>query len=609
MCGIIGYIGEKNALEVGIRSLKRMEYRGYDSSGFALNTGDEIKLVRAVGRIEELERKIEKEKNLQGNTAILHSRWATHGSATEKNAHPQPDNDNNIFVVHNGIIENYRELKEKLSEKGYVFKSETDTEVLSHLISYFFKGKLEDAVREALKLVKGAYGIAVISKDDPDKIVAARMFSPLVVSVNNEGGFVASDPSAIISYSKKMIFLEDGEIAIIKKGSFDVVSFENKSKHKEEIELDWNIEEAQKGGYPHFMLKEITEQPESISNSIRGRIVKEDGTSKLGGIELVSNKLKDIEKINIIACGTSYYAGLIGERLIEEISGIPTEVDFASEFRYRKIITKKNEAYLFISQSGETADSISALKEVKKKESLTLGIVNVVGSTIARETDAGIYNHAGPEIGVASTKAFTSQISILSLLALFLGRQRNLSLVEGKEIVEEISSIPEKIKKVLELSPQIEVLAKKYKEHKNFLFIGRKYSYPVSLEGALKLKEISYIHSEGYSAGEMKHGPIALIDESFPTIAIAPSDTVYEKMSSNIQEIKARNGKILTIATEGNKEIKELSDDVLYIPKIKECLSPIISIIPLQLFAYYLSVSLGKDPDKPRNLAKSVTVE
>jgi len=608
MCGIIGYIGDNGALDIGMKGLKRLEYRGYDSAGLAISNGKEVNCIKVVGKVEELE-KIVRDKDLVGGSIILHSRWATHGGITESNAHPHADCKGNIFVVHNGIIENYKQIREKLKLMGHKFVSETDTEVLPHLIEHFYNGNLEEAVIKALKYIKGTYGLVVMAKYNPDRIVVARMFSPLVISVNEHGGFVASDPSAIISHSKRMIFLEDGEVAVIKKDDFIITDLERKVKDKKETELDWDIEEAQKSGYAHFMLKEIMEQSESVANSMRGRLIIEEGISKLGGIDSVKDKLKDIKKINILACGTSYYAGLIGEYLLEELAGIPTEVDFASEFRYRKFPTVENEAYLFISQSGETADSLAALKEVKKRKALSLGIVNVVGSSIARETDAGVYNHAGPEIGVASTKAFTSQVVVLALVALFLGRQRNLSLADGKTIAKEISKLPELINNTLKDISAIELLAKKYNSASNFLFIGRKYSYPVAMEGALKLKEISYIHSEGYSAGEMKHGPIALIEENFPTIAICPQDSVYEKTVSNIQEIKARNGKVIAITTQGNEEIKSLVDDIIYIPKVNEVLSPILSVIPVQIFAYYMAVSFGHNPDMPRNLAKSVTVE
>ncbi len=599
-------ISNGGVLKAGMKGLKRLEYRGYDSAGLAVDTGGEIQCIRSVGKVDSLDKKI---GDLDGETVILHSRWATHGGVTETNAHPHSDCKNNIYVVHNGIIENYREIKKNLEDKGHKFFSDTDTEVLPHLIEHFFKGNLEDAVREALKLIKGTYGLAVIAKDDPGKIVAARMFSPLVISVNDSGGFVASDPSAVVAHSKRMIFLEDGEVAVVKKDDFTITDLDNHTKNRKETELDWDIEGAQKGGHPHFMIKEIMEQPETVANSIRGRLIPEEGTAKLGGIEAVKERLDKVKKINIIACGTSYYSGLIGEYLIEEIAGISVEVDLASEFRYRKPVISDDEAYLFISQSGETADSLGALREIKRKGALTLGIVNVVGSSLARETDAGIYNHAGPEIGVASTKAFTSQVVILSLLALFLGRRKELSLQEGKKMVDDILALPELIKDILSRSSEIKVLAEKYKDFPNMIFMGRKYNYPVALEGALKLKETSYIHAEGLSAGEMKHGPIAMIDENLPTVAICLFDSVREKMISNIQEIKARKGPLLILASDGDEEINDMAEDLIRVPRIGEAFSPILSVIPLQIFAYYVSVARGIDPDKPRNLAKSVTVE
>ena len=608
MCGIIGYIGKENAAPLLLEGLRRESYRGYDSSGIVVFEGQTTHYARATGKLEKLEENFASNPFF-GNIGLGHNRWATHGGVTEENAHPHTDCKGNIFVVHNGIIENYQILKAKLEAKGHLFRSQTDTEVLPHLIEHFFKGNLEEAVQKTLQLVKGTYGLAVIAKEDPEKIVAARLSSPLVISVNSGGGFVASDPSALLSHSSKMIFLDDKEIAVVQPDNFKVTDIYNKPKEKEIVELEWTLEEAQKGGHPHFMLKEIVEQSESVKNSMRGRILAEEGMAKLGGLQQAEKQLRDIQRLNIIACGTSYHAGLVGEYMLEEYAGIPTDVDLASEFRYRKPIIDKETAFIFISQSGETADTLAALKEVKEKGGLTLGIVNVVGSSIARETDAGVYNHAGPEIGVASTKAFTSQLTVLSLLCLFLGRQRQMSLVMGSRIAKELARIPELIPRILSGADDIEKLAQKYRDARNFLYVGRKYNYPVALEGALKLKEISYIHAEGYSAGEMKHGPIALIDENFPTIAICPSDSVYEKMISNIQEIKARNGKVIAIATQGNEDIKKIADDVIYIPKTLEMLTPILATIPLQLLAYYIGVLKGNDVDKPRNLAKSVTVE
>ncbi len=605
MCGIVGYIGKKEALPFLLEGLKKVEYRGYDSSGLVV-LKEKAKCVKAAGKLEKLEEKTKKE-TIKGNFGIGHSRWSTHGPPTTKNAHPHSDCKNNIFVVHNGIIENYKEIKEELEKKGHKFVSQTDTEVLSHLIEEFFQGNLEEAVIKALGKVRGTYALAAVALQDPGKIVAGRMFSPLAISVNKEGGFVTSDPAAIVSYSKKMIFLEDGDVAVIKGEDFFIKNLKNKLKEREETKIDWDTKEAQKGGEPHFMLKEIKEQPESVANSFRGRLIEEEGTAKLGGIESVEKKLRKIEKIRIISCGTSYYAGLIGKYMLEDYAGIPTEVDLGSEFYLPKI--DKKTAFLFISQSGETADTLSALKEVKNKGGLSLGIVNAVGSSIARETDAGIYNHAGPEIGVASTKAFTSQVVVLSLLTLFLGRQRNMDIDTGKKFAKEIKSLPFLIGKILENMEGVSKLAKKYKSYPNFLYLGRRYNYPVAMEGALKLKEISYIHAEGNAGGEIKHGPLALIDKDFPVFAICLSDGVYGKMISGIHEIKARGGKVIALATQGNKEIEKIASDTIFIPKEVKILSPVLAVIPLQIFAYYVAVFLKKDPDKPRNLAKSVTVE
>jgi glutamine---fructose-6-phosphate transaminase (isomerizing) len=608
MCGIIGYIGKENATPLLLEGLRRESYRGYDSSGIAVFEKEVTHYVRTVGKLEKLEEMVAQDP-FSGNIGLGHNRWATHGGVTQENAHPHTDCKDNFFLVHNGIIENYAVLRAKLEKKGHRFTSQTDTEVLPHLIEHFFKGNLEQAVKETLKLVRGAYGIAVISRQDPGKIVVAKLSSPLVLSVNGSGGFVASDPAALLSHSNRMVFLDDKEIGVITPDNFSVTDLHDHLKTKEVTELDWTVEEAQRGGYPHFMLKEIVEQSENIKNSMRGRMLAEEGRAKLGGLQQVEKQLRSIKRLNIIACGTSYHAGLVGEYMLEEYAGIQTDVDFASEFRYRKPIIDKESAFVFISQSGETADTLAALKEVKEKGGLTLGIVNVVGSSIARETDAGVYNHAGPEIGVASTKAFTSQLTVLSLLCLFLGRQRQMSLVIGQRIAKELARIPELIPQILSCAGGIEKLAQKYRDARNFLYIGRKYNYPVALEGALKLKEISYIHAEGYGAGEMKHGPIALIDDNFPTIALCPSDSVYEKMVSSIQEIKARKGKIIAVATEGNEDIKKIADDVIYIPKTLEMLTPILTTVPLQLLAYYIGVLKGNDVDKPRNLAKSVTVE
>ncbi|HDM31906.1 MAG TPA: glutamine--fructose-6-phosphate transaminase (isomerizing), partial [bacterium] len=510
---------------------------------------------------------------------------------------PHFDCKKEIFVVHNGIVENWRELRQWLEKKGHKFISETDTEVFAHLIEEFYQESLEEALRKALSLIKGAYGIVVFSKKEPQKILTARLSSPIVVAQNGASSIVASDVSAILPFSREVIFLEDGEMATLEPGKIKIFNFRKNSFVKKlPQEIEWKIEEAQKGGYPHFMLKEIMEQPQSLLDSQRGRVLVEEGKAKLGGIEPVKDKLREIERIIIVACGTAFLAGKVGEYMIEEYAQIPVEVELASEFRYKKPVFDEKTCVLAISQSGETADTLMAVREAKEKGVLTLGVVNVCGSTIAREVTAGVYNHCGPEIGVAATKSFTSQLEILALLTLFLGRQREMSFVMGQRIAKEIKLLPELAKKVLEENfEKVKAVAKKYKDYQNFLFIGRKYNYPIALEGALKLKEISYIHAEGYAAGEMKHGPIALIDENFPTVAICPKDSVYEKVLSNIEEIKARNGKVIAITTEGNKELENLADEVFYIPKTLEMLTPILTVLPLQLFAYFVGTMRGID--------------
>jgi len=606
MCGIVGYIGKKQDIRIGVEALRRLEYRGYDSAGVAwYDSGKgEISCIKKVGKIDNLEKVIsESNLNLIGSPLILHTRWATHGGVTEANAHPHWDCNKNFFLVHNGIIENYKELKDKLISEGHKFNSETDTEVLVHLIEKYFQGNLEEAIRKTLREVKGAYGICVISKKDPQKLVAAKLGSPLILGVGQNEFLLASDPSAIVTRTRQVINLDDNEIAVLKPDNFFIL----REKPLETIE--WTPEEAQKGGYRYFMLKEIMEEPEVIENAIRGRLLIEEGSVKLGGLTSISDKLREINRLILIACGTASYAARVGEYMLEEYAEIPTEVDIGSEFRYRKPIVDKNTAAVFVSQSGETADTLAALKEMKKKGILTLGITNVVGSSQSRETDAGVYTRSGPEIAVASTKVFLGQLAILAILTVYLGRQREMAFVMGKRIVSELAKLPELAREVLKSAPEIEKLAKKYKDFKNFWFIGRKYNAPVALEGALKLKEISYLHAEGVAGGELKHGSLALIDESFPTIAICPSDSVYEKMISNIEEIKARGGPIIAIATQGNEAIKNLVDDVIYIPKTLEMLTPLLSVIPLHLFAYYMAVLLGCDVDKPKNLAKSVTVE
>lgn len=604
MCGIVGYLGKQKATPILITGLQRESYRGYDSSGLVVFDHDKTICLKAVGKLDKLEDKLKNYRSLGGSLGLGHVRWATHGGVTEANAHPHSDCHGNIWLVHNGIIENYQELKNELIKEGHVFSSETDTEVVAHLIEKFFHKNLEDAVRKALKLVRGAYALAIIAKEDPGKIVVARLSSPLLIGMSGKKEyFVASDANAIAPYAKKVVNLDDNEIAVITPNDLLIL----REKQPELLELE--SEDTQKKGFAHFMLKEIMEQPESIDNALKGRVLPATGTVRLGGLESTKEKLRQIESIDIVACGTAFHAGLVGEYMLEEYAGISTDVDLASEFRYRKPIFDKKTAVLAISQSGETADTLAALKEAKRKGVPTFAIVNVVGSSVARETEAGIYNRAGAEIGVASTKAFTSQLTILALLTLYLGRQKGMSVVTGQRIAKELQRLPGLIKTVLTADGQIKKLAEKYKDFANFFYLGRKYNYPIALEGALKLKEVSYVHAEGYSAGELKHGPLALIDESFPTVVIAPTDSVYEKVVSNIEEIRARKGHLIVIATEGNEEIKRLADDVIYIPKTLEMLTPILSVIPLQLFAYHMGVLRGCDVDKPRNLAKSVTVE
>ncbi|MCK4781575.1 glutamine--fructose-6-phosphate transaminase (isomerizing) [Candidatus Parcubacteria bacterium] len=602
MCGIIGYIGKKNAFPILLSGLKKLEYRGYDSFGFFILGKNNDFLLKKTGKISEYKNK--SQKNIKGNLGIGHTRWATTGAVTDANAHPHFDCQKNIFVVHNGIIENYKKLKEKLISEGHKFSSETDSEVIAHLIEKHFQNNLEEAVRKTLKKLRGTYGIAVISKKDPEKLVAAKLGSPLLLGINHNEFLVASDPSAIVSHTRQVITLDDNEIAVISPNDFFIL------KEKPIEKIEWKIEEAEKKEFSHFMLKEIFEIPESIEKSIAGRIIPDKGLVKLGGLEEVLDRLKKIEKITLIGCGTAQHAAQVGEYMFEEYIGLPIKTEISSEFRYKKPILDEKTAVLAISQSGETADTLEAIKEAKRKKCLTLGIVNAVGSSIARETDAGVYNRIGPEIGVAATKSFISQLCILVLITVALGRQREMDLVTGKKILNELQKLPELAKKTLEQADKIKELAEKYSEYKNFFFLGRKYNYPIALEGALKLKEIAWkIHAEGMPAGEIKHGQLALIDENFPTVCLCPYDSVYDKMKNAIEEIKARKGLVIAITTEKNQEIKNLADDVIYIPKTLEMLTPILAAIPLHLFAAYLGLELGLDIDKPRNLAKSVTVE
>jgi len=612
MCGIVGYIGKEKAIPILMDGLRALEYRGYDSAGIAVLGDAGVFLRRSVGKVAGLEDKISDEIENEGRVGIAHTRWATHGTVTETNAHPHTDCNKSLFIVHNGIIENYKELREKLKKSGHQFISETDTEIIAHLIEEIQKVKsasLEEAVRLALRKVQGTYGLVVVDTKDPEKIVVARNFSPLILGVGEDEFIVASDASAILKYTNNVIYINDGEIVTITPSGYRISTIDNKVVSREPKELDWDVGTAQRDNFPHFMLKEIYEEPESIKNSLRGRLRLGKGDAVLGGLSEVEDKLRDINRIHICACGTASFAGMVGAYMLEEYTGIPTSVEVGSEFRYKKPIFDKKDVFIAISQSGETADTLASLYEAKEKNVLTLGVVNVVGSTLSRETDAGVYLHAGPEIGVASTKAFLSQLTVMALLTLFIGRRRDMSLVTGKRIAKELVAIPGFVEKILDNGDAIKKLADKYKNYEDFLYLGRKYNYPAALEGALKIKEISYVHAEGLPTGEMKHGTIALIDENFPSLVIATKDSVYEKSISNIEEIKARGGPVIAIATDGDKDIEQIADDVVYIPKTLEMLTPLLSVVPLHLFAYYVGVARGYDVDKPRNLAKSVTVK
>ncbi len=610
MCGIVGYIGKREALPILMDGLRRLEYRGYDSAGVAVLNGD-LHVVKAVGKIASLDQALS-DLTIPGTNGIAHTRWATHGVPSEENAHPHIDCHGKIALVHNGIIENYSELRESLKVAGHIFRSETDTEVLVHLVEHLlnFPGTtLADAVHSAVRRIRGTYGIAAFRLLEPEQIVVARLGSPIVLGVGDGEMLVASDANAIIGHTRQVVFLDDGEMAVLTADGYRVSSLDNLPVKKSPEQIDWNVEDAQKNGYAHFMLKEMHEQPEVMRNSTRGRLDVTNGNAILGGLRDVADRTREIDRLIIVGCGSAYFAAQVGEYMLEEYAGIPVEVELASEFRYRKPIITARTAVLAVSQSGETADTLAAIREAKMKGALTLGIVNAVGSTIARETDAGVYNHAGPEMGVASTKAFLSQATVFALLTLFLGRQRQMSVTTGTRIAEELARIPDLVAGLLARQDEYRTVAEKYSWAKDFFYLGRKYCAPLAFEGALKLKEVSYIHAEGYGAGEMKHGPIALIDETFPSIVLCPEDSVYEKTKSCIEELRARRGKVIAITTEGNQEIRQIADDVIFIPKTLEMLTPLLAIIPLQLFAYHMSVLRGFDPDRPRNLAKSVTVE
>ena len=609
MCGIVAYIGQSEALPMLVGGLKKLEYRGYDSSGVALIDNGKISTIRASGKISALEAKL-KENPVQGNIGIAHTRWATHGAPTEQNAHPHTSFDGKISIVHNGIIENYASLKAKLIEKGITFKSETDTEVVAHLIARNYNGDLKEAVLKALSLIEGTFGLAVICSDEPDTLIGARRGSPLILGIGNDGDFfLASDVSAIINHTQKVVYLDDNDVVQIKRDGYSIVNMNSHEVTRDIQDVDFDAESIAKGGFAHFMLKEIFEQPEVLKNTMRGRLLIAEGNAKLAGLDTNIKELRNINRIIITACGTSYYAGMVGEYMIEDLAGVPVEVEYASEFRYRNPIIKPGTLVLAISQSGETADTLAALKEAQQKGATALAICNGVGSTIARTSDGGVYLHAGPEIGVASTKAFTSQVTVLAMIALLLGRQRRLSFEAGADIARALTELPALVEETLKLSDSIAEIAKQYVKANNFLYLGRHFNYPVAMEGALKLKEISYIHAEGYPAAEMKHGPIALIDENMPVVVIAPKDALFDKVISNVREIKARGGRVIAVTTEDCKPLDEFADHLIKVPKTIPMLMPIVTCVPLQLMAYHIAVLRGNDVDQPRNLAKSVTVE
>ncbi|HLC69590.1 MAG TPA: glutamine--fructose-6-phosphate transaminase (isomerizing) [Patescibacteria group bacterium] len=608
MCGIVAYLGGQPALPILLRGLKRLEYRGYDSAGVALLDAGKITRVRSVGKIINLEEKL-KNYNLVGSVGIAHTRWATHGGVTENNAHPHSDCTGDLTIVHNGIVENYREIKEKFL-RGHNITSETDTEVLAHLIEVFYKGNLLTAVKEALKEVRGTYGLVAIHAKEPNRLIAARLGSPLAIGLDHGEYYIASDPAAMLAYTNQVIFLDDGEVAEITGAGHNIYNLDFKVIDKSVESIDWDEKEAEKQGYENFMLKEIYDQPAVLEDAIRGRYNLAEGTAHLGGLNMTEAEMRQIKKIYLIACGTASYAAMVGKYAFERLAGIPVEVEVASEFRYRDPIIDRETLVFGISQSGETADTLAALREAKRRGAFVRGIVNVVGSTIARETDGGTYIHAGPELAVASTKAYTNMVAILVLYALQFGRLNKISLATGERVLKALLEIPGKMRQVLQDNKEaIKNIALELKEYHNCYYLGRGINYPVALEGSLKLKEISYIHSEAYPGGEMKHGPIALLSKDFPVIAIMTKNQLYDKMRSNVEEVKARGAKIILIVTEGDQEAVKLADQVIYVPPTMEILEPLLNTLPLQLLAYHVALDLGRDVDRPRNLAKSVTVE
>jgi glucosamine--fructose-6-phosphate aminotransferase (isomerizing) len=610
MCGIVGYVGTRDAVPLLVEGLRRLEYRGYDSAGVSIINGDGLATAKAAGKISELEELLSNGHRIAGSTGIGHTRWATHGAPTQINAHPHTACDGRFSVVHNGIIENAGTLRKKLEALGHTFHTDTDTESVAHLIEEAYDGDLQEAVRAALGQVEGTYGIAVVSSLHPDTIVVARNGSPLLLGLGKNGeNFIASDVAAVLEHTRNVIYLDDGEMAEVTADGYEISHIRGGPITKEIQHVSWDLEAIEKGGHPHFMLKEIYEQPETLRQTMRGRLLQEEGTSRLGGITLSDEDLLSIDNIIITACGTSWHSALIGEYMLEDLARIPVEVEYASEFRYRNPVVEENTLVIAISQSGETADTLAAMREAKRRGAKAMGIVNVVGSTIARETDFGIYLHAGPEIGVASTKAFTSQVVALTLFTVHLARLRTLSILQGREIIAALERLPDQVEAVLELDEALRELARQYKDSANVLYLGRGYNFPAALEGALKLKEISYIHAEGYPAAEMKHGPIALIDDRMPVVVLAPKDSVYTKVVSNVEEVRARGGRVIAVLTEGDTELADKVDHIIPIPETIDMLAPILASVPLQLLAYHVAVMRGCHVDQPRNLAKSVTVE
>ena len=609
MCGIVGYLGPREAAPILLGGLTRLEYRGYDSAGVAVQNGSGIALRKLAGPIRGLRNALGLNP-VGGSCGIAHTRWATHGAPNERNAHPHVDCTGQVAVVHNGIIENADILRERLERSGHQFMTETDTETLAHLIEESPGSTLEARVIAALSHVEGTYGLAVLSAGEPDKIVVARKGSPVMLGIGKDEYFVASDASAVLEHTRSAVYLSDGDIAVLTRDGYHVIDLDEKVQARPVNDIDWDLEQIALGEFDHFMLKEICEQPRTLRETLRGRLLFSEGTARLNGLNLSHDECTAIQRIIIVACGTSWHAGLVGRTVIEELAGIPVQVEYASEFRYRRPVGLAGGTLtIAISQSGETADTLEALRAARAGGSKVIGLVNVVGSTIAREADGGIYLHAGPEIGVASTKAFTSQITALLLLGLYLGRQRQLSLDEGRRIVEQLAVLPDVVARALEMQPEVKALAQNYVEERNCLYLGRGINFPVALEGALKLKEISYIHAEGYPAAEMKHGPIALIDRDMPVVFLAPKDSVYPKVISNMQEVKARGGRIIAITSTGNGDLRSLVDHQLMVPMTSPLLSPVVTVVPLQLFAYHIAALRGYDVDRPRNLAKSVTVE